>query len=330
MGDEALKAFRKVRHGAGHPLGAGFGHGAVQTVHRFDQRGEIQWRGRRQGEGRGLCGHRLHNALAHRRKLGRGGLAADVAHRGGEPVLQVGIEAVLRLTRLKVEEAEHQRAGKAEQRGRKGNAHAAERRGQPALDLLEHRAAVGPHFQRADDVADGGDGFQKAPEGAEQAEKHQEAREIAGSIARLVQPCADGIEDRAHGGLGNGHPADPVPQQRGHGRQQRRRAGDGEAGIGQPEGIHPVHFGKQPRHLPDGENDADGQDAENDAVEARIVQEGIEDLPVEHGGECRAEPQEDNHPDEKDARGRYFNERVDDPRHVRSRRSRPCAGLWHT
>ena len=42
--------------------------------------------------------------------------AGIFAHRGGEPVFEVGIEAVLRLARLQVEEAQDQRAGKAEQR----------------------------------------------------------------------------------------------------------------------------------------------------------------------------------------------------------------------
>ena len=36
---------------------------------------------------------------------------------GGEPVFEVGIEALLRLARLQVEKAQDQRAGKAEQRG---------------------------------------------------------------------------------------------------------------------------------------------------------------------------------------------------------------------
>ena len=39
-----------------------------------------------------------------------------VLHRGGEPVFQIGIEAVLRLAGLQIEKAENQRAGKPEQR----------------------------------------------------------------------------------------------------------------------------------------------------------------------------------------------------------------------
>ena len=65
------------------------------------------------------------------------GLAGIFAHRGGEPVLEVGIEPVLRLARLQVEKAEDQRAGEAEQRGRERNAHAAKRRGQTLLEGVE-------------------------------------------------------------------------------------------------------------------------------------------------------------------------------------------------
>jgi len=36
---------------------------------------------------------------------------AEIAYGGGEPILQLGIEAVLRLTGLQVEEAQHERAG---------------------------------------------------------------------------------------------------------------------------------------------------------------------------------------------------------------------------
>src|SRR3954469_8595183 len=41
---------------------------------------------------------------------------AEIAHGGREPVLQLGIEAVLRLAGLQVEESQHERAGQSEQR----------------------------------------------------------------------------------------------------------------------------------------------------------------------------------------------------------------------
>ena len=41
---------------------------------------------------------------------------AKIAHGGGKPVLEIGVKAVLRLTRLQIEKAEDKRAGEAEQR----------------------------------------------------------------------------------------------------------------------------------------------------------------------------------------------------------------------
>src|SRR3546814_19576039 len=58
------------------------------------------------------------------------------------PFLEVVVEAVLRLAGLQVEETKHQRTGEAHQRGREGNAHAAERMFQPALPLLEQAVDV--------------------------------------------------------------------------------------------------------------------------------------------------------------------------------------------
>src|SRR5260221_2164397 len=46
----------------------------------------------------------------------RSALAGISTHGGGEPVFEVGIEAVLRLARLQIEKAEDQRTGKSEQR----------------------------------------------------------------------------------------------------------------------------------------------------------------------------------------------------------------------
>src|SRR3569833_604575 len=45
---------------------------------------------------------------------GADAVAAIFAYRGGEPVLEIGVEAVLRLARLQIEEAEAQRAGETE------------------------------------------------------------------------------------------------------------------------------------------------------------------------------------------------------------------------
>src|SRR5262249_52427455 len=83
--------------------------------------------------------------LDYGRELAGGGpapAAAIFAHRRGQPVLEIGVEAVLRLARLQVEKTKHQRTRKAEQRGRERNAHAAERRGEPVLEPVEQRAGI--------------------------------------------------------------------------------------------------------------------------------------------------------------------------------------------
>ncbi len=65
----------------------------------------------------------------HRRDDDVGGQVGD----RGEPVFELGVEARLRAAGLQVEEAEHERAGEAEERGREGRAHAGKRRGETGL-----------------------------------------------------------------------------------------------------------------------------------------------------------------------------------------------------
>src|SRR3546814_9362372 len=86
------------------------------------------------------------------------------------PFLEVVVEAVLRLAGLQVEETKHQRTGEAHQRGREGNAHAAERMFQPALQLLEQAVDVvaAAEQQQGDGVGDRGDRLEQAPERSEE------------------------------------------------------------------------------------------------------------------------------------------------------------------
>ena len=77
----------------------------------------------------------------------RSAVDAEVVHRGRQPVFELGVEAVLRLARLQVEEAEHQRAGEAEQRGRERDAHAAERRGEALASASNTEPASPPTFR---------------------------------------------------------------------------------------------------------------------------------------------------------------------------------------
>jgi hypothetical protein len=68
-----------------------------------------------------------------------------------QPVLEVVVEAVLRLARLQVEKAEHQRTGQAEQRGRKRRPHAGQRGREAGLELFEYgRRFRRRHVKRAD------------------------------------------------------------------------------------------------------------------------------------------------------------------------------------
>ena len=85
--NEALDGVRKACHcGRRGAAGAHVLHGAPQPVDRMVQ------------------------------SAPSAGRLAIFAHDRRQPVLEVGVEAVLRLARLQVEKAEHQRAGEAEQR----------------------------------------------------------------------------------------------------------------------------------------------------------------------------------------------------------------------
>ena len=199
-----------------------------------------------------------------RRHVGR-----EVGDRG-QPVFQLGVEARLRPAGLQVEEAEHQRTGEAEERGREGRAHAGERRGKAGLQRVEHGGRVaGAGIERLDRVADRADRGEQAPERAEQAEEDQQADEIARHVAALVEPRGDRIQHRAHG----------VGGQRGGGRRLSRpfigASSTGSTPIGAgAERVDPADFAEQTRDLREGQQDADDQNAEDQPVQARIGGEG--------------------------------------------------------
>ena len=159
--DETLDRLGQIGHGGGRGLaGAGIGDGVAQL---FDRAAH-------------LAGDR------------GAGFAGKIVHGGGKPVFQVDVEAVLRLARLQVEEAEHERAGETEQRGREGDAHAGERRGEAFLQGVEHGAGIAAEGETLDHPAHRADGFDQAPEGAEQAEENQQAGHVARDVARFVEP----------------------------------------------------------------------------------------------------------------------------------------------
>ena len=120
------------------------------------------------------------------------------------------------------------------------------------------------------------DGLDQAPERAEQAEEDEQAGQVARHVARLVEPGGDRIEDAAHDLRRDRHAADAVAEDRRHRRQQHRRPVDREAGIGEPEAVDPGDFGEQPDHLPERQQDADQQHADDQAVEAGIGHEGVQ------------------------------------------------------
>jgi hypothetical protein len=53
------------------------------------------------------------------------------------PLLELVVEAVLRLAGLEIEETQDQRSGKTKERGGKGRAHACERPGKAHLQVVE-------------------------------------------------------------------------------------------------------------------------------------------------------------------------------------------------
>src|SRR5262249_50052814 len=112
-----------------------------------------------------------------RRRHGLRGIAADaeISHGSGEPILEFGIEAVLGLTHLQVEETEHERAGKSEQRRRERDSDAPERSGEPFFERLEYGACVAGRLEAVDYAADRGHGLDQAPEPAHHPHQDNQA-----------------------------------------------------------------------------------------------------------------------------------------------------------
>jgi hypothetical protein len=213
---------------------------------------------------------------------------AEVADRGREPIFEIGVETVLRLTGLQVEETEQQRAGETEQRGRERNPHAAERRGEPLLERFEGRAGVAADLEPFEHPANRGHGIDQAPERAEQAEEDEQAGHVARQVARLVEPGRDRIQDAAHDLGRDGHAPDAVAEDGRHRGQQDRWPLDRQPRVGEPEAVHPIDLRKQPNRLPEGERNADQHHADDEGVQGGIGHERDHDLLVEHDQDERA------------------------------------------
>ena len=171
----------------------------------------------------------------------------------------------------------------------------------PALEIVEHGRRVGAGLHAVDDAADRVDGLQQAPERAEQAEEHQQPDEVAVELAPLVEAVP--IESRiARGGRGRqAARACAGVEQRRHRPEQARLTHSSPPSTANQR-IDPVDFAEQPEHLAEGEQRADRQHAENQAVEAGIGGEGEEDLLVENEDGEADQNQKRRHADEKDAR----------------------------
>jgi hypothetical protein len=70
------------------------------------------------------------------------------------------------------------------------------------LQLIEEHGGILAGPQGGNDAPDRAHGVDEAPEGAEQAEEHQQARHVAQDLAALVETRAHRIEQRARGGDG--------------------------------------------------------------------------------------------------------------------------------
>ena len=109
----------------------------------------------------------------------------------------------------------------------------------PSRSESNMRAGVAAGFEALDHAADRAHGLDQAPEGAEQAEEHQQAGHVARDVARLVEAGGDRVENAAHQLRRHRHAADAAAEDRRHRRQQHRRPLDREAGIGEAEIVDP-------------------------------------------------------------------------------------------
>ena len=211
------------------------------------------------------------------------------------------MEAALGLARLQFEEAQHQRARQAEQRGAEGGGHALERALDALLQLGEHgdRVAAGD-LQPADGVGHRADGLEQAPEGAEQAEEDQQADQVAREVAAFIEARGDAVEHGARGGRRHPQPVLAFAQHGGERRQQVQRVGveRRRAFLTVLEAAQPFDLGPQRDDLADDDDDADHQHAHNNAVQDRRVHEHAQQVLVQHVAEPGDGRQEQQHADE--------------------------------
>ena len=156
------------------------------------------------------------------------------------------------------------------------------RRGEAVLQIVEHDARR-PRRRciDLDHAADRADRLQQAPEGAEQAEKDQQADEIAGDLARFVEARADRIEDGAQRrGSRSCRAAPSSPSIVAIGASST--GGGASAGSPPSQRIDPADFAEtagRPAGAPS--TMPMHQHADDQRVEAGIGHEGDDDLAIE-------------------------------------------------
>jgi hypothetical protein len=144
-------------------------------------------------------------------------------------------------------------------------------------------------------------GLDQAPERAEEAEKDQEACEVANELAALVEPGGDRIQKRAGGSERQRRPARRVSDHGRHGGQQHGGPGE-RAAVGAADVVHPPDLAKQADHLPAREHDPHEENAADQRVQPRIAEERALQGLEQDEAEKPDKDQEHGHAHEIDAR----------------------------
>ena len=275
----------------------------------------------------GQARHRR-RALALILRIDGDGLACRFLHDGrrlgldmaGQKILKLSVETILRLPRLQIQKTENQRTGEAEQRGGEPQAHSRDGSREAVLEVVEHRRRVGARLHAVDDATDRMHGLQQAPEGAEQAQKHQKTDEIAIEFAALVEPRADRVENCARRRGGKTARSGAGVEHRRHRRKQNGRA-DPRVRVRTDERIDPSYLAEQSEHLTVGERRADQKHQNDEPVQPGIGAEGDLDRLVQDQDDEPDQDQKGRHPDQKNpGRGEKAN--------IGFRGHRSGAGTW--
>ena len=208
------------------------------------------------------------------------GIALKSATRGqashaGQPFLEFTVETVLGVSRLQVEKADDQRTAETKQRGRKAGGHAAQGNLDVFLERGEHGHRVGADTEGADDIGDGANGDEQAPEGTQQPQEDGKANQITRQVPGLLEAQLHTVENGLHRGRRQSRlPLFAAGQHARHRRKHARLAFRFSLG-GLPKSLDPVDFMSQTEHLPEIGQYSRSQDEQDDAIEERVGDEDI-------------------------------------------------------